>query len=327
MSSASISLSQPPSARLGALHNPSQEEDSNSPVGRLSPQENADSNRNSVQGNRVQGNSVLDAEAEHGRKPHRRRPRVPEYIPRRRNHGELCEVVEGEDCDLTDLWEPDSRERDHLPPPELVYESFDEAIAGVTEWAKEHGLAYRKQKWSHSRHFRLLMTCHRAGKRRERDSSSVSKPRLGAASQRTDCKMKFFLVAVDYTQLDGQWRVKWCKNRASITHNHPPVHDVYSIASYRRSTRTNELRAHLLAIWPLVRDATQAMLLLKESFPQAVFTRQDVVNELRHLQRPQAGTPLEIEELSAEMEEKDYWYRCVEVRVVAARAQTAYFRH
>ncbi|KAG6162163.1 hypothetical protein E4U11_002853 [Claviceps purpurea] len=316
MSPSSISLSQPPSAQLGALHIPSQDADSNSSVSSRSPRENADSNRN----------GVLDAEAEHGRKPRRHRPRVLEYIPRRRNHGELREVVEGEDCDLTDLWEPDLRERDHLPPPELVYESFDEAIAGVTEWAKEHGLAYRKQKWSHSRHYRLLMTCHRAGKRRERDSSSVSKPRLGASSLRTDCKMKFFLVAVDYTQLDGQWRVKWCKNRASITHNHPPVHDVYSIASYRRSTRSDELRSHLIAIWPLVRDANQAMFLLKESFPQAVFTRQDVVNELRHLQRPQTGMPSEIENLSAEMEAKDYWYRCVKVRLVAARAQIAYFR-
>ncbi|KAG6051269.1 hypothetical protein E4U33_000631 [Claviceps sp. LM78 group G4] len=51
-----------------------------------------------------------------------------ETAPRRRNHGELRELVEGVDYDLTDLHEPDLRVRDHPPPPELLYESFEDAI-------------------------------------------------------------------------------------------------------------------------------------------------------------------------------------------------------
>ncbi|KAG5935987.1 hypothetical protein E4U59_005252 [Claviceps monticola] len=68
--------------------------------------------------------------------PRRRRPRVTEYIPRRRNYCEPRELVEGVDYDLTGLHEPDLRVRDHPPPPppppppELLYEGFEDALAG-----------------------------------------------------------------------------------------------------------------------------------------------------------------------------------------------------
>ncbi|KAG6133886.1 hypothetical protein E4U46_004807 [Claviceps purpurea] len=105
-------------------------------ISRLSSHENAENDRE----------AALGADAELQRALPRSRRRVLEYVPRRRNNGELREVVEGEDCDLTDLWEPRFRERDQLPPPEVMYDSFDAAVAGVTAWAKEHGVAYRKQK-------------------------------------------------------------------------------------------------------------------------------------------------------------------------------------
>ncbi|CCE30360.1 uncharacterized protein CPUR_04208 [Claviceps purpurea 20.1] len=184
------------------------------------------------------GISDAEGELQSANRPQRRRA-VGEVRPRRRNHGVLRQLVEGRDCDLTHLWEPSLRPRDHLPPPEVVYESFEHAVAGVTAWAKDHGLAYKKQKWARGGRYRLLMCCSRSGKCRERPDASASQPRRGAVSQRTDCKMQFWLMAVDYTQLDGQWRVKWCKDRASITHNHPPAHDVGSIAMYRRVTHSN----------------------------------------------------------------------------------------
>ncbi|KAG6153365.1 hypothetical protein E4U11_007025 [Claviceps purpurea] len=69
------------------------------------------------------------------------------------------------------------------------------------------------------------MACYRRGKAKpheagdhEAGDSSVPRRRPGAVSQKTDCKMQFWLVANDNTQPDGQWRVKWCENRASISH-------------------------------------------------------------------------------------------------------------
>ncbi|RMZ70794.1 Transcription factor FAR1-related [Pyrenophora seminiperda CCB06] len=254
-SSSSISLKQPlrTPARLPQLSGaqfdascspsrlpsvpPVQDEDSDSSINRLLRQEDAEDSDSDC--DRVLG---AEDELESASAPRRRRKR--EYRPRRRNHGRLRQAVEGEDCDLRGLWESSLRSRDHLPPPELVYPSFDDAVAGVQAWAKEHGLAYRKQKWALGRRYRLLMSCSRSGKPRDRRNDPIDpdiRRRPGATSQKTGCKMQFYLVAVDYTQLEGQWRVKWCKNRASITHNHPPDCDVRSIATYKRAERNDEI--------------------------------------------------------------------------------------
>ncbi|KAG6018490.1 hypothetical protein E4U40_000274, partial [Claviceps sp. LM458 group G5] len=120
---------QPSSAHLDASYSPAR-------PASWTPSEDEDGDLDSVPG----------AEDELERAPRRRRrPRVTEYRPRRRNHGELRELVEGVDCDLTDLHEPDLRVRDHPPPPELVYESFNDALAGATAWAKDHGVTYKLQ--------------------------------------------------------------------------------------------------------------------------------------------------------------------------------------
>ncbi|KAG6060262.1 hypothetical protein E4U33_006966 [Claviceps sp. LM78 group G4] len=152
------------------------------------------------------------------------------------------------------------------------------------------------------------MTCYRRGKPSVAGESSVSRKRRGAVSQRTDCKMKFWLVANDYTQLDGQWRVKWCKNRASISHNHPPAPSVKSIASHRRATRTDDMRLKLQSIWHQARDATQALLLVQRDFPDAILTRQDLVNEYRRWQSRELGTRTRVQALFDKMDAKNYWY-------------------
>ncbi|KAG6099338.1 hypothetical protein E4U31_004421 [Claviceps sp. LM219 group G6] len=285
------------SAQLDASHSPAQpvfrpsseDADFDNSVSRLLQQESNESDFDSDLDGDLDSdldgdlNSVPGAEdePESAPRPRRRRPRVPEYIPRRRNHGELRKLVEGVDYDLTDLHEPDRRVRDHPPPPEVLYDSFDDALAGVTAWAKDHGVSYNRHNWAKGGRYRLLMTCHRRGKPREAGGSSVPRKRPGATSQRTDCKMQFWLVANDYTQLDGQWRVKWCEKRASICHNHPPARSAKSIASHRRATRTDEMRLHLQAIWPLARGAKQALILVQEKFPDALLNRQDIINEYR----------------------------------------------
>ncbi|KAG6058550.1 hypothetical protein E4U17_007924 [Claviceps sp. LM77 group G4] len=279
---ATNSATQPLRAQLDASHSPAQpafrpsSEDANfdSSISLLLRQEANESDLDSDLDGDL--DSVPGAEDESESAPRRRR---------RRNHGELRELVEGVDYDLTDLYEPDLRIRDHPPPPEVLYDSFDDALAGVTAWAKDHGVSYNRHNWAKGGRYRLLMTCHRRGKpsskSRDAGGSSVPRKRPGATSQRTNCKMQFWLVANDYTQLDGQWRVKWCENRASISHNHPPARSAKSIASHRRATRTDEMRLHLQAIWSLAGGAKQALILVQEKFPEAMLNRQDIINEYR----------------------------------------------
>ncbi|KAG6234829.1 hypothetical protein E4U24_008524, partial [Claviceps purpurea] len=305
---------QPPSAQLDASCSParlaswpwSEDEDSDSSVSRLLRQEANDSDLDDNLDGDLDGGRGAEDGLESATR--RCRSRVTEYVPRRRNHGELRELVEGVDYDLTDLYEPDLRVRDHPPPPELLYESFDDALAGVTAWAKDHGVSYNRHNWEKGGRYRLLMTCYRRGKPYVTGESSVSRKRPGAVSQRTDCKMKFWLVANDYTQLDGQWRVKWCENRASISHNHPPAPSVKSIARHRRATRTDEMRLHLQSIWHQARGATQALLMVQREFPDAILTRQDLINEYRRWQNRELGTRTRVHALYDEMDAKNYWY-------------------
>ncbi|KAG6052788.1 hypothetical protein E4U32_008089 [Claviceps aff. humidiphila group G2b] len=155
---------QPPSAQLDASRSParlpfcplSEDEDSDSSISRLLRQEANDSDLDIDSD--LDGDQGSEDELESAAR--RCRSRVLEYVPRRRNHGELRELVEDVDYDLTDLYEPDLRVRDHPPPPELLYESFDDALAGVTAWAKDHGVAYHRHNWEKGGRYRLLMTCY-----------------------------------------------------------------------------------------------------------------------------------------------------------------------
>ncbi|KAG6183828.1 hypothetical protein E4U27_001188, partial [Claviceps purpurea] len=159
------------------------------------------------------------------------------------------------------------------------------------------------------------MACYRRGKAKphkagdhEAGESSVPRRRPGAVSQKTDCKMQFWLVANDNTQPDGQWRVKWCQNRASISHNHPPARDVKSIAAHRRATRTDDVRLKLRSIRPLAKGATQALLMMEKEFPDAMLTCQDLTNEYRLWQHRELGTRTIVHALYDQMDAKNYWY-------------------
>lgn len=210
------------------------------------------------------------------------------------------------------LWEPSSRDRDHLPPPEAIYNSFDEAIKAVNEWGKAHGVAYNKEKWERGGRYRLNMACNRKGKRRaakKHTSERVQRVRLGAGTSKCGCNMQFWVVAEDYTNLGGQWRVKWAQNRRSITHNHPPMANPYAMARYRRATRTPDMRERLQAIFELARGTKQTLLMIREAFPNAVFSRQDVKNEYRQYQQDELGNRTRTDVLVEELRGGGYWYR------------------
>ena len=227
---------------------------------------------------------------------------------RRRARGELQEPV---DVNLTGLWDPELyKERDHQPPPERLYMSFDEAVNAVDKWAKDHGVAYSKQKWARGRRNRLLMVCNRSGKWRDTHKIGDKRKRFGSASKKIQCPFQFYLLAEDNTDPENcQWRVKHCEDRKSIVHNHPPEKNPYAIAKYRRATRTEDMRQRLQQIWPLADGAKQAYLIAREEFPEAQWTRQDIKNEYQLWQRCQLGTKTKVEMLIEKLEANEYFYK------------------
>jgi len=144
------------------------------------------------------------------------------YRPRRRVHGNLHEIPP-EGIDLSRLHEVSFQSRDHLPPPERVYNTFDEAVAAVIKFGKARGVTYIKHRWSRNMRQRLMMVCNRAGVHRDLHKEGTKRRNMAAsASKKCECRMSFWILAMDYTNLEGQWRVKWCNDRKSILHNHPP---------------------------------------------------------------------------------------------------------
>ncbi|KAF2183586.1 hypothetical protein K469DRAFT_710391, partial [Zopfia rhizophila CBS 207.26] len=52
------------------------------------------------------------------------------------------------DLDLSKLWDNTPKlNRDHLPPPELVYNSLKEAEEAIQAHGKANGVRYRRRKW------------------------------------------------------------------------------------------------------------------------------------------------------------------------------------
>lgn len=120
---------------------------------------------------------------------------------RRRHHREPVDLS---DVDLSHLWDPELRkDRDHLPPPELEYDTLDEAMDAVTTWGKDHGVKYSIQGWSRGGRYRRLMACSRHGKPKNTHKLGDKRKRPGASSDRIGCRMQFLIVAKDYTDLDN----------------------------------------------------------------------------------------------------------------------------
>jgi len=203
------------------------------------------------------------------------------------------------------LWDPTSRDRDHIPPPERLYDSEAEAYTAVCAWAKDHGVAYNRVGRRNARPWRLEIRCNRAGK-----PAQIQSPRRpGRTSMKTGCKMMFWLLAEDSTDVEGQWRVKWALNRRSFTHNHPPVDTVRAIPRYRRETRTDEVRKRLADIWRTGCGVKRSLVLLRSEFPGVELTRQDLANEYRAYTAKELGARTKTDVLVDELRAKEYWHQ------------------
>ena len=76
----------------------------------------------------VVAHKAVAHEAVQPKPPHR--GRSTKRAPRRWNHGELRGVVE---CNINSLWEASLVDREHPPPPEVLYNSYNEALDVVNK--------------------------------------------------------------------------------------------------------------------------------------------------------------------------------------------------
>jgi hypothetical protein len=212
------------------------------------------------------------------------------------------------DMDLTQLWDPHfGVERDHPPPPEAIYPDLKTATEAVTKWGFDHGVSYRRHKWTDNRRVCGVMVCSRHGKPRQKQQG---KPRPGAASGRIDCRMQFFMKAYDKNCLaTSQWVVQHALDQKSLKHNHPPEKDPSTYPKYRRGTRTDEMRQQLEQIWYEVRGPKQALILLQGRYPESKWTRQDVRNEFRKMAEARLGEKTKTEALLEHLQLGGYFFR------------------
>ena len=219
---------------------------------------------------------------------------------------------QNEPVDLSDLWDLGTKDRDHEPPPEVYYNSHEEALAGVREWGKRHGVLFTIRKWYKGGRYKQLLVCNRSGNVEDRRGKAGPRKRVGASTSKCECPMAFYLAAVDKKDLKNcQWRVVHQLDRKSIIHNHPPVKDPYHIASYRRDTRTKDMREKVADICDRARSATHALQLVREAFPGTVWTRRDVQNEYGVFRRQQLGNKSKPEKVIEELQSEGYRFRYV----------------
>lgn len=218
------------------------------------------------------------------------------------------------EVDLTDLWDDELYKlRDHEPPPEADYLTYDAAIDAVNDWESRMVLPTRRAsglKASVIYRKRILCSCE--GQRREKSTTGDKRKRAGAESIRTGCPMALWVVANDCSNLESStWRVLHYRDQKSVRHNHPPQQNAYVFPRYRRETRKNldeTAQQQLTVIFEDARGAKQALLSLQKAFPDEYWTRQDVKNEYQRYQREKLGMRTKVELLIAEMDEAGWWH-------------------
>lgn len=246
--------------------------------------------------------------AEVGGRPLKQR-KVRDYMTRQAHRRD----AQNAEVDLTDLWDDELYKlRDHEPPPEADYPTYDAAIDAINDWGKSHGVAYKKSKWAKGKRYRKRILCSSEGQRRETSTTGDKRKRAGAESIRTGCPMALWVVANDCSNLESStWRVLHYKDRKSVQHNHPPQQNPYVFPRYRRETRKNldeNAKQQLSVIFEGARGTKQALLSLQKAFPDVYWTRQDVKNEYQRYQREKLGMRTKVELLIAEMDEAGWWH-------------------
>ena len=169
------------------------------------------------------------------------------------------------------------------PPPELVYSGPDEAIQGMHDWNKLNGFDVSRQKPMKNKDgelYKYLYRCTKHGRldnnRKLTDETRKRKRKSG----KIGCPMGIYVKADDPSNPGGRWRVVHQQNGRSNFHNHPSVAGL-ELTGHRRRERTEELKSLIRQQRALGMDANQTLSYLKDRNPEALVTRQDILNYRR----------------------------------------------
>ena len=186
------------------------------------------------------------------------------------------------------------------PPPELQYPGCDEAINAMHEWDKHHGFDVSRQKPMKNKDgeiYKYLYRCTKHGKldnnrkltedtrKRKVHSHALASPSISLTffqrkSGKIGCPMGIYVKAVDPSNPSGAWCIVHQQNGRSNFHNHEAV-DGLELTGHRRRERTEELKALIRQQRAAGMDANQTLSFLKEQNPNALVTRQDILNYRR----------------------------------------------
>jgi FAR1 DNA-binding domain len=169
------------------------------------------------------------------------------------------------------------------PPPELTYGGPDEAIQAMHDWNKIHGFDVSRQKPMKNKDgelYKYLYRCTKHGRldnnRKLTDETRKRKRKSG----KIGCPMGIYVKAEEPSNPQGRWRVVHQQNGRSNFHNHEAVPGI-ELTGHRRRQRTEELKTLIRQQRALGMDANQTLAFLKERDPDALVTRQDILNYRR----------------------------------------------
>jgi len=169
------------------------------------------------------------------------------------------------------------------PPPELQYPDCDAAISAMHEWDKHHGFDVSRQKPMKNKDgeiYKYLYRCTKHGKLDNNRKLTEDTRKRKRKSGKIGCPMGIYIKAVDPSNPNGAWCIVHQQNGRSNFHNHDSVSGL-ELTGHRRRERTDELKALIRQQRAAGMDANQTLAFLKEQNPEALVTRQDILNYRR----------------------------------------------
>jgi hypothetical protein len=169
------------------------------------------------------------------------------------------------------------------PPPELTYPDCDTAINAMHDWDKHHGFDVSRQKPMKNKDgeiYKYLYRCTKHGKLDNNRKLTEDTRKRKRKSGKIGCPMGIYIKAVDPANPAGTWCIVHQQNGRSNFHNHEAVSGL-ELTGHRRRERTEELKTLIRQQRAAGMDANQTLAFLKEQNPDALVTRQDILNYRR----------------------------------------------
>lgn len=193
----------------------------------------------------------------------------------------------GDDQDVDDDGEENNNPPEgfwYLPPPPCTtFDTPDEALEFMHNWNKDHGFDVSKQKPMKNKAgelYKYLYRCTRHGKLDNNRKLTEETRKRKRKSGKTGCPMGLYVKAIEPSNPSGRWKISYQQNGRSKFHNHEAT-SAQDLTGHRRRHRTEEMKALIRQQRSAGMDATQTLAYIKERLPDALVTRQDILNYRR----------------------------------------------